>query len=158
MLKLHISLYFGPLLVKFSILCSDNAVFIVWLSLGTETTWSELGKDHVLAWHGRKPSRVAVTGLAAFSPVTPPPSLSPSDIKIRSWTHNVKRCLLQKCQYGAFKWLAEILNAQILSWRPSCAYLVLIVIFQISIIVPFHLPPGESICVIRKPAGKHQTF
>lgn len=34
-------------------------------------------------------SETAVTGLAGFSPVTPPPSLSPPDVKVKSETCNV---------------------------------------------------------------------
>lgn len=46
-------------------LCRDNTVLMIRLALSTESTWIRLGKDH------------AATGLAAFSPVTPPPSTFP---------------------------------------------------------------------------------
>lgn len=50
MLKLYISsccnLMF--LKVKFSILCCDNTVHMVWLGVGAKNTWSGLGKHHVL--------------------------------------------------------------------------------------------------------------
>lgn len=42
-----LEVYFEVSLVQLSILCCDDAIFMLWLGLGKETNWLWLGKDHI---------------------------------------------------------------------------------------------------------------
>lgn len=90
---------------------------MIWLALSTESTWIRLGKEH------------AATGLAAFSPVTPPPSTFPdSDSQvIDMWCERGKTCIVEMskkfiwhvqvwtCQWSAETWTTTIIP----HWSPG---------------------------------------